>query len=105
MNGILLDENGDLLVKAKRDSSGLITQGLVVGNMDYQRVKLIVEARKGEFKERPTLGFAIDRFLKTTGSKKGQQFIAELQRELKSDGISSAKIKVGNNLMKFSVEI
>jgi hypothetical protein len=105
MKGILIGEDNDLRVQVKKDSNGLITQGFVVGDIDYQRVKLIVEAHKGEFKEAPTLGFGIDRFLKAVGSGKRQQFVAELQRELKSDGINSAKIDVGDNLMKFSVDL
>ena len=38
--GILLGDNGDLQVKVVRDSSGLITQGLVAGESDYTHVKL-----------------------------------------------------------------
>lgn len=59
MTGILVNETNDLLVSVKRDSKGLITQGLVLGNIDYQRCKFIIIAQKGEFKQVPTLGLGL----------------------------------------------
>lgn len=104
MNGILVDDSNDLVVDVKRDENGLITQGLVVGNADYQRIRFIIEAQKGEFKAYPTLGFGIMKWLKTANPNK-QQFVNEMQKELKSDGMKSAKVTVGNNLADFEVEL
>ena len=47
--GILLGDNGEVKVKVVRDSSGLITQGLVVGESDYSHIRLIVESSQGDF--------------------------------------------------------
>ena len=52
----MLGDNGDLQVKVMRAASGLITQGLVVGESDYEHVKLIVESSQGDFKDFPVLG-------------------------------------------------
>jgi hypothetical protein len=104
MNGILLDENNDLLVKPVREN-GLISSGLVIDNNDYSCVKLIIEAQKGEFKEVPTLGLGIDNYLKSNGDIK-QKFINELTKELQSVGFKSAKIVVpGETLLDFEVNI
>lgn len=104
MNGILIDDTNDLLVKPTYDDSGLIASGLQIGNIDYQRCRLIIEAHKGEFKEVPTLGFGIDGYLKE-GIEKKQQFINELTKELKTDGFANAKVTVGDSLLDFSVEV
>ncbi len=105
MNGILLDDNYDLKIEPVRSSDGLITSGLVVDNIDYQRCKLIIESQKGEFKEFPTLGFGIDNYLKSITTQKRQQFITELTKELKSDGMSTVKVIVGDDLSKFEIEL
>jgi hypothetical protein len=104
MNGILLSENFELVINPVRDDNGLITQGIQIGNIDYQRVKMITMAQKGEFKEFPTLGFGIDNYLKANEKDVRQRFIVELTKELKSDGMN-AKVTVGSKLSDFSVEI
>lgn len=104
MNGILLDENFELAIAPVRDTNGLITAGLQVGKIDYQRVKMIILAQKGEFKEFPTLGFGIDNYLKANVQEVKQRFVNEMTKELKSDGID-AKVTVGSKLSDFSVEI
>lgn len=81
--GILLGDNGDLLVKVVRDSSGLITQGLVVGESDYDHVALIVESNQGDFKEFPVLGLG-DRYLKSVG--RVAEMRADILTQLELDG-------------------
>jgi len=75
-----------------------------VGNIDYQRVQMIILAQKGEFKEFPTLGFGIDSYLKANVQAVKQRFVTEMTKELKSDGMD-AKVTVGSKLSEFSVEI
>ncbi len=106
MIGILVDDNNELRFSVKRDSNGLITQGLMIGNIDYQRCRFIITAQKGEFKNAPTLGFGIDNYLKKPVTPHGrQQFITELKSELSSDGIT-APVKVdGNDISKFEIDI
>jgi len=104
MKGILLDENFELMINPVRDSNGLITSGIQIGTIDYQRVKMIVLAQKGEFKEFPTLGFGIDNYLKANVQDVKQRFVNEMTKELKSDGMN-AKVTVGSKLSDFSVEI
>ncbi len=104
MNGILIDDDYEIEITPVMEN-GLIVSGLVVGNIDYQRCKIIMEAAKGEIKEYPTLGFGIDRYLKSPLINKKQQFITELEKELKSDGITTAKVTVGDDLSQLEITL
>jgi hypothetical protein len=103
MKGILIDETGDLQINPIREN-GLITSGLVIDKNDYQCVKLVIEAQKGEFKEVPTVGFGIDNYLKSPIDIK-QKFVNELTKELKSVGFKSPKVIVGKTLLDFEVNL
>ena len=105
MTGITIDNSYDLRVQPIRDTGGLITSGTVIGNIDYQRCRMIIEVQKGEIKEHPVLGFGIDNYLKSTSISKRQRFITELTNELKSDGITGAKITVGDDLSTFEIAL
>lgn len=59
-NGI---ESIDLKIDVKRDSNGLIIQGLCVGNTMPQNQALMLIANPGEFMFNPTIGVAIDELL------------------------------------------
>lgn len=57
---ILLDPaTGDLQVAAERDASGLIVQGLAIGEVTWQNQAILLQASPGEFKEYPALGAGI----------------------------------------------
>ena len=103
MNGILLDNDLSLQILKQVQDDGLITSSLVIGAIDYQRCRMIIEAQKGEFKEFPTLGLGIDNYLKGFGKK--QQFVTELTKELKSDGMATARVIVGDDITEFDVEL
>ena len=104
MKGIVL-ENDDLKINVVRDSNGLITSGVVIDDITFQRCDLIIKAQKGEFKEHPTLGFGIESYLRSPLTVK-QEFINNMQTELKSDGFAGAKVIVNqNDLSDFQIEI
>jgi len=96
VNAILLDEKtDDLSINIVRDASGKIISGLTLGNTDYQNIRLIVLANKGEFKENPVLGVGAERYLKSVGRE------AELRREISVQldiiGYSNADVSVTAN--------
>lgn len=49
----------DLKINLIRDTSGLIAQGLVIGEIMRQNQAMIIVANPGEFKFNPTLGASI----------------------------------------------
>ena len=60
----LLDSNdggeiGDLKIQVKRDASGKIVQGMIVGETLEQNIALILISHQGEFKFNPDLGVGI----------------------------------------------
>ena len=70
-------------MKAVRDASGLITQGLVIGESDYNHVKLIIESSQGDFKDCPVLGVG-ERYLKSVG--RVAEMRADILTQLELDG-------------------
>jgi hypothetical protein len=54
--GILLTENMGLSIRVIRDSSGLITSGIMVGACVDQEVVCVLKSRPCDFKEDPILG-------------------------------------------------
>ena len=62
MNGILLTENTPTIV-LQHDLEGLITQGLVVGDILAQNQALILQLNPGELKEYPAVGCGIESML------------------------------------------
>jgi hypothetical protein len=93
--GILLDENGDLLVQVKRNSAGQITQGLVVGDVTEQNIAVILKVQPGEIKEFPLVGVGIDNMLL---SHDALLFEHKIREQLITDGymINSLKIEKDN---------
>lgn len=105
MKGILLNDDYSLMILKQVQDDGLIASGLVIGSIDFQRCRMIIEGQKGEFKEWPTLGFGIDNYLKSVTSQTRQKFITELTKELKSDGMATARVVVGDDLTQFEIEL
>ena len=101
MKGILINDSNEIVISPVRDSEGLITSGIVVEDSVYQQIRLIIELQKGEIKQYPTLGFGLQNYLKAPNGD-NQKFIAELTKQLKSDGID-ARITIENG--KFEVEV
>ena len=105
MKGIKLDENYKVIINPVKDADGMIMSGEVIDDINYQRCGLIIELNKGEIKEHPTLGFGVQKKLKQANMSK-QQFNSELEKELRSDKMLTAKvISTGKNLLEFEVSI
>lgn len=104
MTGIQLNEDFSLRIEPVRDAEGKIISGFVLGETNFQRVKLIALSQKGEFKEQPLLGFGIENYVKAPVQEVKQKFINELEKELAIDGLK-AKVAVGDQLATFKVDI
>jgi hypothetical protein len=75
MKGILLDENGDLMIH---------NGSMVVGDSTLQNQYLILIAQKGEFKEYPTLGVGISDML---GDDDALEWKKRIREEFVKDGL------------------
>lgn len=81
--GMLLDDN-DLKISVKRDSAGLIMQGIVLGDTTFQNQELIVLAEKGEFKESPAKGVGVNSFL---DDENPDNLLRAIRTELSKEGM------------------
>lgn len=81
--GIQLGKNGDLEIKVARDSGGLISSGLVVGESDFDYISTIIESDKGDFKDYPVLGIG-KQYIKSVG--RAAEMRADVQTQLELDG-------------------
>ena len=100
MRGILIDNNHDLQINVCRDSSGLITQGLVIGDITHQNQELIILCEKGEIKSSPTKGVGIRTFL---DDETPENLIRNVRTELSMEGMQVDKVyfeKDGNLIIE-----
>lgn len=81
--GIVLDEHEDLKISVVKDREGIITQGLIVDESDYDHVAMIIGSNKGDFKDYPVLGIG-EQYLKSVG--RTAELRADVQTQLELDG-------------------
>jgi len=62
--GILLTENMELAIRVVRDSSELITSGMVIGECVDQEAFCVLKAKPCDFKEDPILGPGLTKFIR-----------------------------------------
>ncbi|WP_165026826.1 hypothetical protein [Dysgonomonas sp. ZJ279] len=95
--GILIDsELGDLSVKVTRNSSGLITGGLIIGKVEEQNQDFIIYANAGEYKDRPTVGVGVTSMLLSSDALTFKHLI---RAQLEADGfrVSYLDIPIDSN--------
>ena len=93
MQGILLDDSHELQIKIKRDTNGLITQGLVIGDITFQNQEIIVVSEKGEIKSAPLKGVGILSFL---DDEVPDNLLREIRTELAVEGMQVNKLSIDN---------
>lgn len=93
--GILLDENMELVINPVRDSFGLITSGLVLGDVTFQNQNILINATKGEIKEDPLAGVGASNYVE---SNDGEGFAREIRSQLTRDGqtVKTISVKIPN---------
>lgn len=91
MKGIQLDQTFDLSIRVKRDTSGRVTNGLVIDDTLAQNQALIISAHKGEFKESPVVGVGISDMLLDHDPLAWR---TEIREQLEIDGQTVGNVKV-----------
>lgn len=97
------EETGDLNVKVTRDSLGLITGGLVVGDVNKQNQATIIYMQPGEMKEAPQVGVGITSMLL---SSETLLYKHKIREQLEADGFRVNHLEIVNEQTgKLNIEI
>ncbi len=91
MKGILIDTDFNLQVNAKRNNSGIIAGGLLVGDNTDQCAALSLSMQQGELKEDPLLGAGLSQFVRSKYSP--SQIDQRIRQHLTRAGINYQDFK------------
>jgi hypothetical protein len=94
MIGIMLSDDKDVVISIKRNSNGLIIQGLMLGDITNQNQELIVIAEKGDFKEIPKKGVAISNYL---DDEVPDSLLRAVRTELSLEGMNVKKVGLNSH--------
>jgi predicted proteasome-type protease len=90
MTGIQLIDY-DIAVDVQRDASGLITSGLVLGDILHQNQALILVLHKGVLKSAVSVGVGIDRMLL---DNERLTWTREIREQLEMDGQKVEDVRI-----------
>lgn len=90
MTGIQLIDY-DIAVDVQRDASGLITSGLVLGDILHQNQALILVLHKGDLKSDVSVGVGIDRMLL---DNERLSWTREIREQLEMDGQKVEDVRI-----------
>ena len=90
MTGIQLIDY-DIAVGVQRDASGLITSGLVLGDILHQNQALILVLHKGDLKSDVSVGVGIDRMLL---DNERLTWTREIREQLEMDGQKVEDVRI-----------
>lgn len=96
MTGIQLIDY-DIAVDVQRDASGLISSGLVLGDILHQNQALILVLHKGDLKSDVSVGVGIDRMLL---DNERLTWTREIREQLEMDGQKVKDVKVTDKTIK-----
>lgn len=100
MNGIQL-ENYDVAISVQRDPNGMISSGLVVGDILTQNQALIISIHPGDLKERPSMGVGIEDMLLDHDYPAWR---AAIREQLEMDGQTVHSVKITSSSIVIDAE-
>jgi hypothetical protein len=92
MKGILIDENGDLMVR---------NGAPVIGDCAADIAERVIRAWQGEFKEEPLIGGNICKVLKGSPSPFWRD---DLKKQMKSQHIELKELNIENNKLELIIK-
>lgn len=96
-------ETGDLDIKVKKNDTGLITDGLIMGDVHMQNQAIIIYMYPGEMKEKPTVGVGVNSVLLSNDTLLYKHKIRE---QLEADGFQINHLDITNDQNnKLNIEI
>lgn len=69
MKGIMLDDNGDILIRPRDEPDGKIASGLVIDDTLIQSAAIVLGMNQGEMKEDPALGPNLLRYIRSSANR------------------------------------
>jgi len=100
MKGILLNTDGDLLTRLRRDNSGIIISGLAIGNVNADIAERIINAYPGEFKEVPRIGGNIR---KNLSGRFDPFWRGDVKKQLKVEHIDVKEFNITENGIELEI--
>ncbi len=91
MIGMQLDTDYKLMIKPKRDANGLITSGVVIGDITDQCAALALQCSPGDIKEDILLGAGLTKFIR--GKYNKTQVEQRMRQHLTRAGINYNEYK------------
>lgn len=76
-------EQDDLKISVQRDGNGLITSGLMIGDVTKQNQAFLLASNKGEYKLEPLVGVGIVNYINGTDLLEATQ---EIRDQFEADG-------------------
>ena len=89
MKGILIDNDYELQVDVQLDQNGLITGGLVLGDLTFQNQDMIIKMMPGELKEAPLKGVGIQDYI---DDESPEALIRMIRTQLSAEGMIVNKV-------------
>ena len=95
MKGIMLDDNGDLLIQPRAQPDNKMS-GVVINDTIIQDSAILLSMNQGEYKEDPALGPNLIRFIRAKANKAKMEKV--IQIHLKRAGIDYDRLKSNLNI-------
>jgi hypothetical protein len=96
--GALLQAN-DLAITPVRDAQGLITSGVVIGDVTLQNQGSLLVAQPGSFKLFPSVGIGIDDMILDNDDTRWRQII---RQQYQADGLTIQVLDIKNGKINVS---
>lgn len=94
MRGLILKSDDELKISVNKDSNGLITEGLSVGDITNQNIEFVVDFCKNEIKQDPTKCVGIIGYIDEDSP---ENLLRSVRTELNKEGMSIKKLSIENN--------
>jgi hypothetical protein len=93
MNGLLTDDDGDLLIR---------NRSLVIGDCRQDLVERIISVRRGELKEHPLLGGGVQDMVK---GRPDPFWAGDVRAQLKACGVEVKRLEVNGEEIEVELKV
>lgn len=98
MRGLMLDTDLDIAISVKKDSNGMITQGVSIGDSTDQCAVVVLSMHQGDLKEDPIIGCGLTKFVR------GRYSASKIEQRIRAH-FARAGINYDDYISKLNVTI